>query len=374
MSGTIADVAQAAGSVKPPELLVGLVGFNPLSVLVSARALKPQVVALVCTDRTSKVAENLAGLLDARGPTLTVDSWLGIDALRERFARELASAAGHRVVLDVTGATKPLAIAAWQALHDRVGPQMGVVYLETDGTLVEARSGARLAADVRIDTGELLRIYGGRLQSCTWAGDLGEPDAVPAEFRSRSLVGRALLSRARTTAKLCRVKVPGFAASPGTGLRYDGKTAMLSEAGAKDYLAKNQWLEELCLVIAGEVATGVGCVHASLGAHIVTPSGGNDECDVLLTRGARIAVIEAKTADVVGEDLQKRSAKTRRFFGEAARVVVVAPDLNPQAIRTHSELAHRNTEVVGADEGALRAAIRRGLGLPEPAVASAPAA
>ena len=130
----------------------------------------------------------------------------------------------------------------------------------------------------------------------------------------------------------------------------------------------HRWLEEFCLLRAHSLLRAESDVTAALGVKLRSPgtSEGNDEADVVLLRGGRVLVIEAKAREQPGgsgAQLQKRIAKTRTFFGDLAKVLFVHPGYNAPALRVNRSMVDgRYVRIVGSDLTELDSAICWGIG------------
>ncbi|MGC8946817.1 MAG: DUF1887 domain-containing protein [Anaerolineae bacterium] len=112
--------------------LILLVGEQPAPNLLPTRHLRPDIVVLVHTDHTKDIAKRLEALLskDCRCLLCNVDPYdlPGIQgALQEFLERELA---GYRLLFNLTGGTKQMALAAFQVAYQRSAP---FVYFQTEG-------------------------------------------------------------------------------------------------------------------------------------------------------------------------------------------------------------------------------------------------
>ncbi|MDZ7339617.1 MAG: DUF1887 family CARF protein [candidate division KSB1 bacterium] len=113
------------------EALILLVGEQLIPNLVSSRHLRPEVAVLVHTDRTRDIAKRLEGLLSGSRCLLrNVDPY---DlpriqrALQDFLQRELA---GHQLLFNLTGGTKPMSLAAFQVAFQHRAP---LLYFQTEG-------------------------------------------------------------------------------------------------------------------------------------------------------------------------------------------------------------------------------------------------
>lgn len=114
------------------QVLILLVGEQPTPNLLPTRHLKPDVAVLVHTGRTRYIAERLKGLLSGcRCLLCSVDPYdlPGVQsALQDFLERELAGY--HRLLLNLTGGTKPMSLAAFLVAFQRRAP---FVYFQSEG-------------------------------------------------------------------------------------------------------------------------------------------------------------------------------------------------------------------------------------------------
>lgn len=340
--------------------LVGLVGHNPVSVLVMSRFFRPRKVLLVATDRTLGRAHAAARLLD---PEQEVQVFLaedpsGIEPVTGGLAH-LVDAVEGPAVFDVTGGTKIMAVGVG-ALIGPLAPRYA--YLDGDGMVRDGRSGRVLSDGVQITPFEVAWLYAPDSEvTAAWRDEVG---ALPRTYAERHPVSRALFEtaasgRAVHADERGRVKPPrSLPRSLPPGLRVRGGGLEADDPG---YLGKHGWLEEWCLVEAARVCEGTS-VHGALGLEVVSL----DEFDVVLVRSSRVLVVEAKAKargakERPGADLHKRVAKTRRFFGSNARVIFVHPAWGRRIPPQLAETAQGLATLIGGDAEAYRRAVREAL-------------
>lgn len=360
-------------------VLVAAVGFNPASILIAARVLRPSRLVLIATKDTRSRAETLCaqyGVSPAHRKIVVWPSVPSIDEVAVGVSGVVAAAPDQRVVLDITGGTKTLSIGVWQGLNEKFGDRLEAVYLEQGGQLADARTGQRIKSQCELRIEEYLAWNQAKTTSKTvWTGKLAE---IPEELLDRRRVGRTLADAMRRKASLAFSNL-------GEGVVVDGSQAAGVwptplpvgfsavpdgvETTRRGYFSNNVWLEELALAEAHEALSGFGTVRAALGLYVVTKGRGgkkgNDEMDVVLVRGARAVVIEAKARQSgrgAGADLMKRLQKARRFFGSHVTVIFVHPAWGESAPPDLQELAGRSCVLTSGDSAELQAAIRQGLG------------
>lgn len=112
-------------------LLLSLIGEQPIPNLLTIRQLNPDANLLVYTNRTEAVASRLRRLLSGAGD-LKQDLLLPTPyRIEEVFGRiQTALSGSEEVVFNLTGGTKPMALAGY-ALAARLGHP--VVYLQSEG-------------------------------------------------------------------------------------------------------------------------------------------------------------------------------------------------------------------------------------------------
>ena len=343
-------------SLANPDVLVGLVGGNPVSLLVAAKSLRPRRMVLFATEQTQTVADRVVASLG--GIPVRVVQWPDVPAI-DAFARDAIADADlrptERVVFDLTGATKTMTVGVWQALLAR-GQPFGAVCFMPDGRLVNARTGVANAG-VFLSAQDHLQLHGYRVRNKRWQGAI---DQLPAEFVHRAAVAQHLLNHFGKWHSNDLGWITFKARAPA------GPFAAPPPGADKTWIGQNIWLEELALACAAEACTGGRLIEASLGLAIQSGQNQNtnDESDVVLVRGARVVVIEAKAnqaGSASGADLQKRVQKAESAFGQC-RVVFFKPALSAAAIAGLQPLVPK-TDLVAKDLNQLRAAIARGLGL-----------
>ncbi len=356
-------------------VLLSLVGMNPASALVSARLLEPDRVVLVHTDRTLPKAEALRR--QCKPVPVRLVRWpmpCGIEQVRARVVQDVSLAPDEALTVDLTGATTLFSVGVWDGLTAQFGRRFRAVYLrQEDSRLCDARTAEPVdGEDADIAPREVLAWYGASIREQAWSGRLNH---VPRAVTERLPLTRALV-RALGSGRLAHRSNSGFVrvdrdllpSKLPKGFRYQG--GKLSLPGDSGFFTKNRWLEEYCLAVAADALGRTAGVHAALGlvAYVGADKGSNDEGDVTLVRGGRVAVVEAKAnrrSAGAGPDIQKRVQKARRFYGSHVRVIVVRPGWKegpPPALR---DLMRGHAVLVGGDEAALRLEVRAALGFPD---------
>ena len=112
--------------------LILLVGEQPAPNLLPTRHLQPDIVVLVHTDHTKDIAKRLEDLLPKGCPCLlcNVDPYdlPRIQRTLQDFLEQ--NLAGYRLLFNLTGGTKQMALAAFQVAYQRSAP---FVYFQTEG-------------------------------------------------------------------------------------------------------------------------------------------------------------------------------------------------------------------------------------------------
>ena len=355
----------------PSCTLVAAVGFNPASILVTARGMKtpPDHLVLLCTEQTEGVAKTVARQIGSTAPLiLAYDTNPPIEEARTFLAEKDYIPRDGEVILDITGATKPLCLALWLALSE-IRPSFTAVYLEPDGRLRDARNGNPILATPHVAPEEVLAWHSASIQASSWRGVASE---LPAQYRERHPLWRFIFSEfknidinptGRVSRRNSRLPTPPLPAD------FHVEDGHLCEPWGTDFFSKNKWLEEFCLTEACDVLDGASEVESAMGADIRTTGAmglANDEVDVVMVRGARVAVIEAKARSQAaggGAELQKRVAKTKKFFGNPAKLIFVHPAYSVIALADNQALVDSKTvRLVGDSIKDYRAAIHWALG------------
>jgi hypothetical protein len=351
-------------------LLVAAVGYNPASILVVARSYQKQVdgLFLVCTRQSEAVAQAVERQLGVARPIRWVyDKIPPIDSLVAELVRELPIGADTDVVLDVTGGTKPQSIALWSAVAAR-RPGFYALYLDPAGALWNARTGEPAQSSCMILPREVLEW---REKTCTAARWEGNLNAIPASRLAEWELWRMLYKSfggLRFNADAGEVSVP-FQLNMALPSGFSRSGDRIREPPARRCFSGNEWLEDLCLMEAFDVLKDFPATTAGLAMKTAPGErrgSENDEFDVVLVRGPHVAVIEAKArrqSSKSGDDLQKRVAKTRYYFGDLAKTVFVHPAYNRDAQRTNQgNVESRLVRVVGDNLEELREALRWAMG------------
>ncbi len=328
-------------------VLVGIVGRAPASIVLAARALRPDRTLLVHSEDTEKVADVVRGQLGGEVTHVLADA-TRLEPTARAVAAKLASLPGTtRLFVDLTGGTKPLSIGVWEGTRElatALGPaHRSVVYLSAAGALLDAGSGTRVesAEAVAIEPAEAIAWVRPLAQvRSVWRGG---PEDVRSEIFERAEVWR-LLAQAITdktwqsTPDIQRTFTPRTRPSrlpPGFRFVKDGIEVPLA------YLTQNVWLEELALaeVAAATRFPGVRIAH---GVTVVSPGAGNVELDLVATRGARALVVEAKTVgSSPGGQLSKKAAHVGELLGPTARLLAFVPKVfgrDPAAVRSRADI------------------------------------
>lgn len=301
-------------------LLIGIVGRAPASIVVAARALKPDRTLLVHSDDTRTVAEVVQRQLADHGlpdPELVPADPNRLKATAQAVTARLADVQDStQLVVDITGGTKPMSLGLWEGTRALLDADTGEKVPEAEDVTIYPREVIAWGRpDARLDT--------------TWAGS---PDELDEGVRQRAVVWQQLAKaitkgtwRSSVSHPQRRFQPHRTPASlpPGFAFNDDGSI----EVPLK-YLAHNGWLEELALAeVASAVKTLAG-VRLALSATVRGEASGNVELDLVATRGARTLVVEAKTvASGVGPQLSKKAAHVGALLGPSARLLAFVPSV-----------------------------------------------
>jgi hypothetical protein len=148
--------------MKESDVMICLVGEQPLPNLLPIRHFQPRRVVLVSTRTTEKISQNLEALLKDQFEIGTVNvPAYDILAAQGILGKALAqySPQTQHMIFNVTGGTKPMSLAAF-----RVAEKLGarVIYLESEGGRSILHhygfSGRDLAPEEPVTIGELITI------------------------------------------------------------------------------------------------------------------------------------------------------------------------------------------------------------------------
>lgn len=282
-------------------MLVAAVGHNPASAVIAARAAQASSVLLLHTPETIDIARVIRSQLHGTNVSVTLlacDTAWGIERMAKTVRGALPTTQHLTLLADVTGGTKLMGLAIWEALGQARGESFKALYLDQSTmSLVDARCGTPLDTRVDVAISEILEWYGGSpAKQPAWVGSLRK---IPDSYRRRAGVGKALFL---SVGRGCQDSTPPYADVAASRLKLPdplprefslhGKRLSCSEPG---YLQLNGWLEELCLVWCAEACVAHPDIRAAHSVHVrAGKSGGVDEMDVVLARGAHAVVIEAK--------------------------------------------------------------------------------
>lgn len=377
--------------------LIGLVGFNPASVVVAARALGPTACVFGFTTESAHTARAVqAQLGKSRVQLFEFPSKNpGIDEVRASTAAaldELTPGSG-RLMLDVTGGTKPMSIGAALAVYGRAADAQAV-WLNGRGELLDAATGQSVGRGAAITPREVVAwTPGATVASTKWEGSSGKSlGALSAHVEGIGPLAEVLMRLLATPGAheqlvkrtdqpmpltpttgddgLVRMQLPGVElpeALPAS-VRREGDALICSREGP---LAQGGWLEFYALAVLREHFASVPEARIGFGVHLRragpgAPSGdlAQDEVDAVVTVGSRTLIIECKarsSSGGAGADLQKRVAKTRQFFGSHAKVCFFHPTWGESPPQALAAFDPANVHLVGTTT-AFRAALDRCLG------------
>lgn len=115
-----------------PKAMIVLVGEQPAPNLLPVRHIKPDQLALIYTSRTESVANNLVGILSAKIECniCLVDPYQIGEILTELSSFIEANFNGCDLLFNLTGGTKPMALAAFQIARSSRSP---FCYFQSEG-------------------------------------------------------------------------------------------------------------------------------------------------------------------------------------------------------------------------------------------------
>jgi hypothetical protein len=365
----------------PTSVLVGIVGENPASVLVAARALQPTRVILLHSAVTAPVATALKHQLElghAQVDLLECAATGSVQASRGAVA-SMAFSDRETVCLDLTGGPKTWSTGAWQGLRDRLGDALQAVVLDqSTQCLCDALSGAPLLDQPTILPEEFLAWRGASVQSCEWGGWLTgyqrTRDKEQASLRlqlCQALVSAVAAGRAFDHGQGGVLEVSDVALPSVLPCGFERHGAMLVQTGdGSDLLSHHRWLEAWVWLVLGSAFCSYGDVYGaySLGSRMSRKetTEPDDQADVVLTRGPRLLVIEAKAGiHDLHTMLYLRAQKARSFYGSMTHVLLVAPGMKPARADSLRLILGRGASIVHSpDPAALVATVAGILGLP----------
>lgn len=350
--------------------LLACLGHNPASIIVAARQTGAAKLVAVATADTRERLPILERQL--RVPVQAVfhdETAEGFEALSAAIHATLIGQGSGRLIVDVTGGTKIMGIAALRAA-ERIDPNAEVLYLHPQSRLADARSGRLQTSEVVVDISEVLEWYGAEPSVQLWSGPLS---ALPAGYAERAVIAQRIFETL-AAGQLHRVKGSAQAVALNSG-RWperlpEGFMAQGTVLRSKidGYFSANAWLEEFCLYRAAQVLADLPTVRAAAGLKLRSgrPSPDLDEVDCVLVDAARVCVIEAKarfSSSAAGAGLQKRIHKARRFFGSTARVIFVHPAWSKTAPLDLIKSSGRDVWLVGGCVKTLDQALAEAMGL-----------
>lgn len=164
--------------IPPASLLIALVGEQPIPALLAMRMLRPARTMLVVTPQTRAVGQRLQDLAPGDVDLVEVDEPHRLDRVRERL--EEGGTFPARTVVDLTGGTKPMALAlatlAQSGAHDF---PVRAVYLRT-GRFEEVLDVYEIAA---------------KASPLRWIGSENAPPLVTADEYVRAHVGNYVFTQ-----------------------------------------------------------------------------------------------------------------------------------------------------------------------------------
>jgi hypothetical protein len=317
------DLSSAIG------VFVGLIGRNPASVVLSARAFDPNVCVLGFTAASKETAlavceqlgESRVQLFEVATNPPTIEEVR--TAAGAVFKTLSATQRTGDVVFDITGGTKTMSIGAALAVYQHF-PEARSVWLDERGNLLDANSGQPYEIHVPVSPREVVAwTPGAWVASVKWEGAASEGLGVLAPHvdgigplaevlmrllatpgAHEQLVKRTGLSMPLTPTAgdggLLRMRLPAVdlpQALP-EGVRREQQTLICERDGP---LAQGAWLEFHALAVMRAHFAKVPEARIAFGVHLrraaTSAQNGNlaqDEVDVVVTVGSRTLIVECK--------------------------------------------------------------------------------
>ena len=297
---------------------VALVSDQAAANLIPAldEELKPRKVLLVQSDLMRDRADALAAVLRKRGvpsERLAVADPYDLDLLTKEFLVWLEAHQDETITLNVTGGTKPMALAS-MAAFEMMGWAEQRLYLNHENGKLSFLGGQRAArpANTKLTIAEYLSAYGVTLEpvACKPSLTLAQRQACDKMIDNVAIWGTAvglvndLAARAFASAKLEVEVDPSFAIPPlfeDLVDELDRAKVMRRTVGGYAFaddlaraFANGAWLEYYAYALAAEI----GADEIVANAEIRHPSGSKNEVDLLLMFGNRLFVIECKTSNL----------------------------------------------------------------------------
>ncbi|PSB39458.1 hypothetical protein [Aphanothece minutissima] len=321
-------------------LLIGIVGRAPASIVVAARAFRPDRTLLVHSVGTRPVAEVVQRQLADHGlprPELVAADPDRLDATAQAVTAALADVPdGTPLVVDLSGGTKPMSLGLWEGTRGLAASlppgRRRAVYLNAAGALLDADTGEKVpeAEAVSIDPREV--IAWARPEARVVASWAGTPEELDEAVRERAMVWQQLAKaitkgtwRSNVSRPQRRFQPHRAPATlpPGFAFKGNGMIEMPLE-----YLVQNGWLEELALAKVASAVKKLPGVRLALSATVTGRTSGNVELDLVATRGARTLVVEAKTmAGSPGQKLSRKASDVFSLLGPSARLLAFVPSV-----------------------------------------------
>jgi hypothetical protein len=296
--------------MQPPDLLILAMGHEPLPLLVQIARFRPSAVLIVCTKQTATATRRLFAVLARRMPAclalppVELQQGHGTDAVAEAVGTAVMAwmqASGRdtegRVLADVTGGTKIMSLGILQACRAGLSQEgLDAVYLDVVRS-VDVRSGQTL--------------------------DVSESFVI--SVRDVAALRGHVIDRVGREGTLAS-KFPELEETGVPGLRR-WQRLVLEPHGPET--ADGTWLELACAAAIRQAVAKADRDSVSVVWSCTTMPGPDqpiDETDLVLVRGSRVVVVEAKSGKQSGSaEVRKRLAMVDATFGTSAHVVFVAP-------------------------------------------------
>lgn len=317
------------------DLVIHLAGEQAIPNLLAMRQVPAARHVVVASNQTSPTVGRLRAAQGGEVKAQVVADPYDIGAIRESIQGAVAGFEGRRTVFNVTGGTKPMALAALQVAERMGAPRF---YIETTkDTLYWLHDDRRepLAHTLAIE--DFIVLAGHGVQTAGRWEDRPEREAR-RELTERLWQYRTCLAKVQKAASESARTRADFAAegrAKGLSLRveysrrkgrisFDGQAAQ-EECSWPDFCeyVAGRWFEELVhqrllpLRESGRISDlRIGLAPSWEKAASESGDGeGIQEFDAAFTDGLRLFIVECKAGNVRQEDVQKLENNVRRFGG-----------------------------------------------------------
>ena len=170
-------------------VLLGCVGFSPVSVVAMSRAFRPNRAVLIATQKSLPQLEAVTRQLaiPVRSVVLEGDGMERIDQLQAKISTALKLEDDEAILLDLTGGTKIMTVATYEAARLSAAKKIKSVYLTPDGSIIDASGSQDPYDEPVLEISEVLEWQGASILKSEWMGQLRH---VPNEVSQRVRLGR----------------------------------------------------------------------------------------------------------------------------------------------------------------------------------------